>query len=82
MVMSDYDIQTIDDLIRELGGNTAVAEWLDISQEAVCNWKRRGVIATGWHMRLAAAARRKGRTVNPEVFGLSVEDTRGLLEAS
>lgn len=65
-----YDINTIDDLIEEMGGNTALGDWLDITPEAVSNWKRRNAIATGWHLRLDMEMRKRGKSVNPSVFGL------------
>ena len=71
-----YDVNSIDDMVRELGGNTAVAEWLDISQEAVSNWKSRGAIPPGWHLRLVASMRRRGRTVNPALFGITEDEAQ------
>lgn len=68
-----YDIRSIEDLINVLGGDTKVARWLGISQPAVSAFKRRG-IPGGWHMRFYAETRRRGLTVDPEVFGLSEED--------
>lgn len=65
-----YQINTIEELINALGGDTEVARWLDISQPAVANWKVRRQIGAGWHLRLLAEARRRKLTVNPEVFGL------------
>lgn len=73
-----YDINTISELIDELGGDTAVAQWLDISQSAVGNWKQRNCIATGWHMRLYAEMTRRKKTINPAVFGLSEDDAPNL----
>lgn len=69
-----YDIRTISELIDELGGDTVVARWLGISQPAVAQWKARGQIATGWHMRLLAEMIRRGKTIDPGVFGLSADD--------
>lgn len=75
-------IETIDDLIDELGGTTAVAKRCDIAPEAVSNWKRRGQIATGWHMRLAADVKRKGKMIHPDVFGMSEDDARVLFDGA
>lgn len=65
-----YQINTIDELIDSLGGDTEVARWLDISQPAVAMWKLRNQISAGWHLRLLAEVRRRELTVNPSVFGL------------
>jgi hypothetical protein len=69
-----YDINSIEELIEALGGDTAVAGMFGISQPAVANWKARGQIATGWHMRLYAEVRRMGLSINPAVFGLTEEE--------
>ena len=78
-LVMQYDINTIDELIDELGGGSAVGRWLGITPEAVSMWKARGNIAPGWHMRLAAAVGRKGKTINPEVFGMTEDEAKGLL---
>lgn len=71
-------IRTIDELVSEFDGDTSLAEFLGISQSAVAQWKVRGQIASGWHLRLLAELTRRGRTVHPEVFGLT-EDEAGVL---
>ena len=68
-----YDINSIDELVEELGGDTALALKLGISQPAVANWKIRQHIGPGWHMRLYAELTGRSRTVNPCVFGMSEE---------
>lgn len=73
-----YDIETIDQLIEKLGGDTVVAGMFDISQPAVANWKVRGQIAAGWHLRLLAISREKGLRVSPAVFGLGEKDAAAL----
>lgn len=70
-VPMSYEITSIDELVATLGGDTAVAEWLGISQPAVANWKARGTIGSGWHLRLLAEVRRRGITIDPRVFGLT-----------
>lgn len=72
--MGMYDINTIDELVEELGGDTAVARQFGITQPAVANWKIRGNIGPGWHMRLYAELRGRHKTVNPNVFGMSEEE--------
>jgi len=66
-----YDITSIEGLIAALGGDTAVAAWLGVSQPAVANWKARGDIPGGWHMRLFARVVQMGMTIDPAVFGLT-----------
>ena len=74
-----YDINSIYELVDTLGGDTKVASWLGISQSAVSQWKLRGQIATGWHIRLLAELTRRGKTINPAVFGLTSDDLAPLL---
>lgn len=76
-----YDIETIAELVDALGGDVAVADWLDIGQPAVGMWKCRDVIGSGWHLRLLAECRRRGLTVDPKVFGLSERDGGDLFRA-
>lgn len=75
-----YDITSIEDLINLLGGDTVLGEHLGISQPAVANWKVRGQIGSGWHLRLYAEVRRRGMTIDPNVFGLSEWEAEGLTE--
>lgn len=73
-----YQINSIDDLVAALGGDSEVAAWLGISQPAVAMWKSRGHIGSGWHLRLVAEIRRRGMTVDPNVFGLTERDVGDL----
>lgn len=73
-----YDIDTIDALVDELGGDSRLAEDLGISQPAVANWKARGQIGAGWHMRLLAKVFERGKTINPAVFGMSEREAKAL----
>lgn len=77
-----YQINSIDELIDALGGDTEVGLWLGISQPAVAMWKSRGQIGAGWHLRLLAEVRRRGLTVNPEVFGLNEGDAGDLFQSA
>lgn len=67
-------LDTIEAVIDALGGDTAVAKWLDISQPAVANWKVRGHIPRGWHYRLVLRLQRMGYAIAPEVLGLTDDD--------
>lgn len=69
-----YDINTIEELIDELGGSSELARQLDLSQSAVAQWKVRGHISDGWHMRLFADVKRRGKSVAPEVFGMTEDE--------
>jgi len=70
-----YDIQSIEGLVSALGGDTAVAAWLGVSQPAIANWKVRGEIPGGWHMRLFARVVGMGLTIDPAVFGLTPSES-------
>lgn len=71
-------IATIDALISELGGPKCLGERLEITQEAVSNWKARGEIPAGWHLRLLVEVAKRGKRVDPTVFGLSSDDMEAL----
>lgn len=78
--MAMYDINSIEELIDALGGDTVLASELGISQPGVGNWKVRGFIPPGWHMRLFAELRKRGQTMNPEVFGMTEDEFGPLAE--
>lgn len=71
-------IQTIEELVAFLGGDTVLADLLGISQSAVAHWKIRGRIASGWHLRLLAEIRSRGADVHPRVFGLDEHEAHVL----
>jgi hypothetical protein len=71
-------ISSIHELVEFFGGDTALADYLDISQSAVAHWKIRGRIAAGWHLRLLAEVHARGATVDPSVFGLTHQQFEGL----
>lgn len=73
-----HRISTVDDVVEALGGDTQVAAWLSISQPAVANWKIRGEIPGGWHLRIYARLLADGFDCDPAVFGLSQEDADAL----
>ncbi len=62
--MSRPCITTIEELVDALGGPSAVADWLGISQPAVSNWITRNYIAPGWHGRLIVECLRLGLRVD------------------
>jgi hypothetical protein len=71
-------LQTVDQVLDALGGhkrtadnNKAIAAWLGIGTSAVCNWRERGSIPPGYHLRFYRAAERRGMEISlPVVFGL------------
>lgn len=71
-------IASIDDLISALDGPSSLGERLQITQEAVSNWKVRGEIPAGWHLRLLIELAKRGKRVDPAVFGLSTDDMDAL----
>lgn len=66
-------IDTIEALIKALGGEWATADIVDTSVDEVRHWLALGRIPNGYHYRLDLAARRKGANVDPRVFGLSID---------
>lgn len=68
----------ISELIDALGGPTELACWVGLGRTAVVNWRMRGEIPPGWHLRLVAEARRRHITIDPQVFGLSDKDADAL----
>lgn len=73
-MLAMYDLNSIDDIVQFLGGDTAVAEWLDISQPAVGNWKVRGVIPPGWHTAILVKIKSGRKTVDPKLLGMTSDD--------
>ena len=70
-------LQTVDDVIDALGGhktpaanNKAVARWLGLNTSAVCNWRERQSIPSGWHLRFYLEAAKRGLQIGPVVFGI------------
>lgn len=72
-------IRTIDQLVDELGGPNQVGRWLNIGQNAVCNWHARGFIPPAWHFRLFIEIARRDLDVHPEVFGLTEDEAAPLM---
>ena len=73
-------LQTVDQVIDALGGcktpaanNKAVAQWLGLNTSAVCNWRERRNIPSGWHLRFYLEAGKRGMEIGPTVFGLEAE---------
>lgn len=61
------------DVIRELGGPTAVAAWLGVDQSTVSTWGMRGEIGRGWRMHVYWSLRDRGfreQDIPPRAFGV------------
>jgi hypothetical protein len=76
-------LETVDQVIDALGegrtkgaNNRIVAEWLGLNASAVCNWRERQSIPSGWHLRFYLEAQRRGMEIAPEVFGLPAHPVR------
>lgn len=76
-------LETVDQVIDALGqartkgaNNRIVAEWLGLNASAVCNWRERQSIPSGWHLRFYLEAQRRGMEIMPEVFGLEAHPVR------
>jgi hypothetical protein len=69
-------IETIEHLIEALGGSTRVAEWAGMADHSgVSQWISRGVIPSGWHLRLYLQCCRRGLSVDwQKVLGLTAEE--------
>lgn len=68
------ELKTVPEVIAALGGPTFLGERFDIGQNAVSNWKIRGHIPPGWHLRVYLSIRQRGLEVHPSVFGLDTLD--------
>ena len=70
-------LQTVDQILDAFGGakrpadnNKAIASWLGLNTSAVCNWRERDNIPSGWHMRFYLEAEKRGMRIDPRVFGI------------
>lgn len=77
-------LATVDQVIDAFGGsktpaanNKAVAAWLGLNTSAVCNWRERESIPSGWHLRFYLEAGKRGLEITPEVFGLPEPERNG-----
>lgn len=61
-------VRTVPALIAALGGREAVADYAGVSVREVVRWERTGMIPAGWHHRFARKAKRRGFTLDDEVF--------------
>jgi hypothetical protein len=73
-------LQTVDQILDAFGGakrpadnNKTIASWLGLNTSAVCNWRERNNIPSGWHMRFYLEAEKRGMKIDPRVFGVEDE---------
>jgi len=74
-----YDINSISEIVAELGGPSKLGALLGVTSECVSNWIARDYIPGGWHMQIAAMLHRNGKSIDPKVFKLTEKDVEGLL---
>ncbi len=74
-------LQTVDEVIDAFGGdrkaginNSRVAKWLGINTSAVCNWRERANIPSGWHLRFYLEAKKRGLRIDQSIFGLEADE--------
>ena len=74
-------LQTVDQVIDAFGGaktaaanNKSVAAWLGLNTSAVCNWRERDNIPSGWHLRFYLEANKRGMEIDPHVFGIGRDE--------
>lgn len=64
-------IRTVSELVTAFGGNKRMADWADVGETAVCNWKDANDIPRGYHLKLWLEAERRGWRVDPALFDVS-----------
>jgi len=64
------EIDTIDEAVRVLGGDTKVARWLETTQNNVANMKARGYVSRSYLLHFYMTLQDRGYTPRPGVFGL------------
>lgn len=69
-----YDINTVRQLVKELGGAAELGRQLDMTKEAIEHWYVRNHIQPGWHLRFYIEMCRRQKTINPKVFGMTEKD--------
>lgn len=67
-------IKSINGLVAALGGKRHAAEWAHTGIGAMENWLEHKFIPPGWHLRLYLHLRRRGREIDPVLFGMTPEE--------
>ena len=64
-----------DTLTAAMGGRETLADFAAVSCDAIDDWRERGFIPTGWHLRIWIECQRVGAVIDPaRLFDLSPED--------
>lgn len=71
------EITTPGDVIKALGGRTAVARLVGVVPTAVSNWKKSGRIARSTYPLMTAALRAVGKTAPASLWGMKGADIAG-----
>ncbi len=62
-------LESVDDVVKAIGGSPAAAKLAAVGTSAVSNWKARKRIPAELFFIFSAALKRKGLRVDPAVFG-------------
>lgn len=66
-------LETVDQVIKALGGTFKAAAVANVGPSAVSNWKSRGRIPSDRFLLISAALERDGKKPAPELFGFAGE---------
>lgn len=66
-------LQTVDQVIAELGGPSEVAKLVGVSLPAVSNVKSRGSFPYRWRIPIMQEAQRRNLQIDPALLGLTGE---------
>ena len=69
-------IETLDDMVKALGGGIGLAPLLGISPQSISNWKRKKVIPSRQRLSLILLLKERGLAFAPELFGLESRDLK------
>ena len=64
-------IRTVEDFVKQIGGNSSAATAFDVSAPAICNWKADGRFPAWAFMRVREIAEVNKLTVDPKLFVVS-----------
>jgi hypothetical protein len=81
--LSQYVLLTsIDEVVLELGGVTAVSRLTERSRTAVCNWRAAGLFPASFFPRMQKALHKRGCKVDMRLFTFAPEEPDGERAAS
>lgn len=64
-------LESVSEVIDELGGNAKAAALVGLGASAVSNWRSRGRIPAEFFLVFSEALKAKGREANPALFGMT-----------